>query len=164
MSGTNFLEQLTAEYYELNGNYVVRNRKYGMRSRGGWIGEFDVVAIDIAKKKIVHIECCARRKSKDTTQSSLERKFATAREHIRSVVTWLDESYELRQIAIIEGKTKRLKITIPGAKVMSSEQFIEDCIILCRHYAEIRMVIPETHPIMRTIYFVHLYTNEKTYW
>jgi len=44
----NFLEQLVAEWYEWQGYFVCVNRKYGKRPGGGWTGEADVLACQVA--------------------------------------------------------------------------------------------------------------------
>jgi hypothetical protein len=52
----NFLEQLAAEWYEFRGYFVRRNIRVGLRPRGGYESELDVVAFDPDKGHLVHIE------------------------------------------------------------------------------------------------------------
>jgi hypothetical protein len=52
----NFLEQLIAEWYELQGYFIRKNVLVGKRDRGGYECELDVVAFHPSKRHLVHIE------------------------------------------------------------------------------------------------------------
>ena len=47
---SNFLEELTAEWYEFNGYFVRRNVNVGKRPEGGYECELDVVAFHPMKR------------------------------------------------------------------------------------------------------------------
>lgn len=163
MYNINFLEQLAYEYYQILGYFVIKNRKIAIRAAGGWDGELDVVAIDVMRKKVVHVECGAGRKSRAETKSRLEKKFALAKQHIHQLVPWDERQFELEQVALVDSRKRRSAFRVDGAKTMTSKGFVEDCIDVVRAYIERGTVVPETYPILRTIYFVHLYTNGTTY-
>ena len=52
----NFLEQLIAEWYELQGYFLRRNVWVGKRAKGGYECELDIIAFHPGKKHLVQIE------------------------------------------------------------------------------------------------------------
>jgi hypothetical protein len=52
----NHLEELVAEWYQLDGFFVRRNVQVGKRERGGYECELDIVAFHPKTRRLVHVE------------------------------------------------------------------------------------------------------------
>lgn len=90
---TNFLEQLTAEYYSHMGYFVRTNVKYGLRKKGGYKGEMDVVAFHPESLTLLHIETSMDADSWEKRKSKFQKKFSTAREYYYKLF-----KFEIRRI------------------------------------------------------------------
>ncbi|MCC6738220.1 MAG: hypothetical protein IT452_04180 [Planctomycetia bacterium] len=77
----NFLEQLAAEYFSLAGYFVRTNVKFGRRSRGGFAGEADVLAVRMGGRDLVHLETSMDALTWRARFSRFERKFGSASRH-----------------------------------------------------------------------------------
>ncbi len=71
----NFLEQLTAEWYEFRGYFVRRNIHVGPRERCGWECELDVVAFDPKRKHLIQIEPSMDADPWETRERRFRKKF-----------------------------------------------------------------------------------------
>jgi hypothetical protein len=76
----NFLEQLVAEWYEINGYFVRRNVRVGKLAHGGHEGELDVVAFHPEQKRLVHIESSMDGDTWDRREERFVRKFRVGRD------------------------------------------------------------------------------------
>lgn len=81
----NFLEQLVAEWYEYKGYFVRTNIKFGKRTRGGYMGEMDVVGYNTNTQDFVHIETSTDSLSWEKRKEIFERKFMDARKYYASI-------------------------------------------------------------------------------
>ena len=50
----NFLEQLVAEWYGYRDYFIRTNVKFGKRSKGGYTGEVDVLAVKPQERELIH--------------------------------------------------------------------------------------------------------------
>ena len=78
----NFLEQLVAEWHELQGYFVRRNVRVGQLAGGGFGGELDVVALHPGKKRLLHIEPSMDAHSWEQREERFRKKFEIGKIHI----------------------------------------------------------------------------------
>jgi len=91
----NFLEQLTAEWYQYKGYFVRTNIKYGKnaKGKGGHSGEMDVVAYNPKTKELTHIECSTETVEKKKIEPKFQKKFYTAKENYNKIFEALSDVY-----------------------------------------------------------------------
>lgn len=86
---TNYLEQLTAEWYEHRDFFIRRNILVGRRSKGGYEGELDVIGFRPAgpkgKAALLHVETSMDADSWAEREERFTRKFATGERYIRDL-------------------------------------------------------------------------------
>lgn len=78
----NFLEQLVSEWYSYRGYYVRENVRVGLREKGGYEGELDVVAFRPESGEIVHLETAMDALSWKRRREIFSRKFRKGEEYI----------------------------------------------------------------------------------
>lgn len=105
----NHLEQLVAEWYEYCGYFVRRNVHVGLRPKGGYECELDVVAFRPTDKKLVHIEPSLDADSWEHREKRYAKKFAAGKKYIPKLSEALDVPVEIDQIALFlfASKTNR---------------------------------------------------------
>jgi len=116
----NFLEQLVAEWYEIQGYFVRRNVKVGRRPKGGWDGELDVVAFHPRKKHLIHIEPSTDALPWGQRQKRFEKKFDAGRKYIPALFEGLNVPPEIEQIALLGIGSSKTHSSLGGGRVMTS--------------------------------------------
>lgn len=157
----NFLEQLAAEWYTLQGYFVRTNLKFGKRPEGGWIGEMDVVAIDPKTRQLVHIETSMDADSWQQGRARFARKFKTAKAHYSDLFKF--DLGGIRRIAIVgfssKGKTMSLEENV---EVWGVAEFVSKIGNDLRNRHPMRKAVPETLPLLRAMQFALFWGLEKT--
>lgn len=74
----NFLEKLTAEWYEYQGYFCLTNIRFGQTGHGGHLGEMDVIAYHPKTKEFIHVECSTDAWSWDQKKKVFGKKFENA--------------------------------------------------------------------------------------
>lgn len=95
----NFLEQLTAEWYEFNGYFCRTNIRFGETGHGGHIGEMDVIAYHPQTKEFIHTECSTDAWSWEEKKKVFIKKFGNA------------EKYYEQEFPFKKSKIKKIAIT-----------------------------------------------------
>ena len=75
----NFLEKLTAEWYEYKGYFIRTNIRFGKTGHGGHIGEMDVIAYHPKTREFIHIECSSDSLSWEKKKKIFTKKFKNAK-------------------------------------------------------------------------------------
>jgi hypothetical protein len=75
----NHLEQLVAEWLQYNGYFVRVSVPVGPRPKGGFEGELDVVAINVGRNHLLHVECSLDADSWPKRQERYAAKFVNRR-------------------------------------------------------------------------------------
>src|SRR5262249_49187492 len=96
----NHLEELVAEWYQLQGYFVRRNVQVGKRLQGGYECELDVVAFHPARQKLVHVEPSLDADKWEKREQRYAKKFAAGRRYIPMLFDGLTLPSELEQIAL----------------------------------------------------------------
>ena len=99
----NFLEQLTAEWYQYKGYFVRTNIKFGrnIHGRGGHAGEIDVIAYEPKTRDFIHIEASTDALVWPERKRIFERKFSDARRYYMEIFPFKEMDIKPRQIALV---------------------------------------------------------------
>ncbi|MFH1392928.1 MAG: hypothetical protein ABIG73_00895 [Patescibacteria group bacterium] len=147
---TNFLEQLAAEYYSHMGYFVRTNVKYGLRKKGGYEGEMDVVAFHPESLVLLHIETSMDADSWEKRKNKFQKKFSKAHDHYYKLF-----KFEIR---------KREKMVIVGfnsprddfwsiAPIKSIPDFVGEVTDYLSQFHPLNQAVPENYPLLRAMQF-----------
>lgn len=157
----NFLEQLVAEWYSYQGHFVRTNIKFGKRSRGGWAGEMDVIALDPSTGVLTHIETSTDSDSWGEREVRFARKFAGAREHLNQVCNF--PIAELRQVAIVANSLPSQDLNLgANVTVMPIPQLIRSITAELANLDPLRSAVPESYPLLRALQFGAFYGRSRS--
>ncbi|MCK4324567.1 MAG: hypothetical protein KAW89_08565 [Armatimonadetes bacterium] len=152
----NFLEQLAAEWYEYNDYFVLTNRTYGKRGKGGFEGEVDVLAFRLKEKErdFLHIETSTDASSYAVRKEKFRDQFAKAARYYR---TWLPcKPSEVRKIAIV-GWAKEPTVDKNyfgnGIEMQTIPQFIAQIAEELADKRPTEAAVPEGFPLVCAIQF-----------
>ncbi len=157
----NFLEQVAAEWFTLNGYFVRTNLKYGKRAKGGWEGEMDVVAFHPQTGEFIHIETSMDAGSWANRQKKFARKFQSAEAHLSELFSF--PIREKRRIAVVGfGNIGRPDALGAGIEVKSLAQFIREVGKDLQKLHPLKQAIPETMPLLRAMQFaIHWHPSKN---
>ena len=156
----NFLEQLIAEWYELQGYFIRKNVLVGKRDRGGYECELDVVAFHPGKKHLVHIEASMDASSWTERERRFKKKFDAGRKHIPILFNGLDIPTNIDQIAVLVFASKQKKDTLAGGELILGNELLKIIFADLQPRSIYSHTIPEQFPILRAFTFVAQYRNE----
>ncbi|OGD40462.1 hypothetical protein A3I30_00060 [Candidatus Azambacteria bacterium RIFCSPLOWO2_02_FULL_44_14] len=148
----NFLEQLTAEWYEYNGYFVRQNVKFGKRKEGGWRGEMDVIAYNTNNKTSLHIETSTDSNTRAQREKKFKRKFSDAQQYYEEIFHFKSSP---KRLAIVS-----FRMTMPqdldfgsDIEIKTIPQFIREIVTELSVKDPRADVIPESYPLLRAIQF-----------
>lgn len=147
---TNFLEQLTAEYYSHMGYFVRTNVKYGLRKKGGYEGEMDVVAFHPESLSLLHIETSMDADSWEKRKNKFQKKFSTASRYYDKLFRFEIEKTEKM---VIVGFNPPRNDFWGVAPIKSIPDFVEEITDYLSQFHPLRQAIPENYPLLRAIQF-----------
>jgi hypothetical protein len=150
----NFLEQLTAEWYEYQGYFVRRNVHVGKRPDGGWECELDVVAFHPGKKHLVQIEPSMDSNSWPKREERYTKKFEAGRRHIPKLFAGIEIPEHIEQIALFGLGSKTNNPTLAGGTVWLVGDLLAQIVGTLRQKRVEREAVSEQFPLLRTIQFV----------
>ncbi len=150
----NFLEKLTAEWYQYKGLLVRTNIKFGKnaRGKGGYVGEMDVVAYDPNTKTLLHIETSTDSDTRAKREKRFKRKFEDARRYYLQVFPFKNT---LKQIAVVSFRNSVSKDMNfgPGVEIKTIPQFVREIVDELKIKDPRKDAISETYPLLRAIQF-----------
>jgi hypothetical protein len=153
----NFLEQLLAEWYELQGYFIRRNVWVGKRARGGYECELDVVGFHPERKHLVQIEPSMDADSWAIREKRFHNKFEAGRKYIPSLFRGMHVPDTVEQIAVLVFAGKKDRSTLAGGKLVLIQEARGDILRDLRGRSINRDMVPEQMPIIRTLQFVAEY-------
>jgi hypothetical protein len=156
----NFLEQLLAEWYELQGYFIRKNVLVGKRPQGGHDCELDVVAFHPAKKHLVHIEASMDASSWAERERRFKKKFDAGRKHIPLLFRGLDIPTNIDQFAVLVFASKQKRDTLAGGKLILGNDIMKEIFEDLQNRSIYSQAIPEQFPILRAFQFVAQYRKE----
>jgi hypothetical protein len=148
------LEDLIREYYEWQGFIVRRNIKVGRLGHGGWEGELDIVAYHPISGELLHLEPSIAALPWSKRESRFAKKFTAGRKYIFSdVFPWLDNSINLRQIAVLISRGTRTEIA--GGELITIDELAKEIRDKLKELGKMSSsAIPEQFPLLRTIQLI----------
>ncbi len=171
----NFLEQLTAEWYQYKGYFVRTNIKFGRNAHGmgGHVGEMDVVAYKPESSDFIHIETSTDAYSWTKRRERFERKFTDARKYYMEIFPFKQINIRPRQIAIVgfnRNSAPEVNFWRSSAPTESPWGNIEiEVLHIPKFFLEINTeltnkdpqsdAIPETYPLLRAIQYSVFYNR-----
>ena len=156
----NFLEQLIAEWYELQGYFIRKNVLVGKRARGGYECELDVVGFHPGKKHLVHLEASMDASSWSEREKRFKKKFEAGKKHIPELFKDLDIPRNIDQIVVLVFASKQNRDTLAGGKLILGNELLEEIFSDLQHRSIYSRTIPEQFPILRALQFVAQYRKE----
>lgn len=174
----NFLEQLTAEWYQYQGYFVRTNAKFGRRPNGGYIGEMDVIGYrpsetETALPEFIHIECSTDADKWPDRKVKFEKKFTDARRYYQEIFPFKTINIRPKQLAIVGFNLKPTSIvnywksTEPPNSIWGDIRIV--VINIPRFFqliqAELKNknpqkdAVPESYPLLRAIQYSAFYNK-----
>lgn len=150
----NYLEQLVAEWYELNGYFVRRNVLVGKRPQGGYECELDVVAFHPEKRLLVHVEPSMDSHTWEVREKRFAKKFAAGRSYIPRLFAGLDVPKEIEQIALLGYAGPKSRTTLADGKVLLVPVLLKEIVAHLANRKIASGAVPEQFVILRTLQFV----------
>lgn len=170
----NFLEQLAFEWYGYQGYFVRTNVKFGRRSRGGYVGEMDVVGYKPETQDFIHIEASTDALTWPKRKEIFERKFTDARKYYMEIFPFKRMDLKPRQIALVgfnlspSPEIASWKSSAPNEspwgdimiEVIHVPRFLKQINSELKNKNPQNDAIPETYPLLRAIQYSAFYNKE----
>ena len=153
----NFLEQLIAEWYELQGYFIRKNLLVGRRPKGGYECELDVVAFHPGKGHLIQVEASMDAASWSEREKRFEKKFEAGKKYIPELFKDLGIPQHIDQIAVLVFASKQNRDTLAGGRIMLGNELLEEIFADLQHRSIYSRTIPEQFPILRALQFVAQY-------
>ena len=98
----NHLEDLIAEWYVYQQFFVKRNIRLETRNNGGYVGEIDLLVLDLDQNLVKHIEISSDSRSKARRNEMFNRKFEVAVPTINQILNQLEPEFTIqREVALL---------------------------------------------------------------
>ena len=155
----NFLEQLTAEWYEHNGYFIRTNLKFGRSAngRGGHIGEMDVVAFHPMNKVLIHVETSTDSYSWEKRQRHFESKFTRAEKYYSQLFHFDYDSIEkLAIVGLRKSPTDWISFGEDIA-ILTTPAFINHITERLKNLSPLKQAVPEHWPLIRVLQLSSFY-------
>jgi hypothetical protein len=153
----NHLEELVAEWYQLQGYFVRRNIQVGKRLKGEYECELDVVAFHPELQELVHIEPSLDSNKWEQREQRYCKKFAAGRRYIPDLFRGLKLPSEVKQIALFVYGGGINRTFVGGGRVIFIKQFMREVLEKLRTRPVSSSAIPEEYPLLRTLQFAAQY-------
>lgn len=150
----NYLEQLVAEWYEYRGYFVRRNVWVGLRAKGGYECEIDVVAFHPEKKHLVQIEPSMDTNSWEKREKRYRAKFDAGKRHIPTIFSGFTLPPKLDQIALLNYASTANHTKLGGGRVQLVPELLTEILSELRQRSVKSQAVPEQFIILRTLQFV----------
>lgn len=145
----NFLEELSSEWYEYQGYFVKKNIRVDKLDKGGYKGEFDVVAYNPYTHELIHIETSGASTSIRNTVEKFNKKFKyTQDDYIR--ILKFKEIKTIKKIAIA-GYSKTTSAKLDGIELITIPRFVQNISVEIDKINFMKIILPEKFPLLRAI-------------
>ena len=151
----NFLEQLVAEWYGYRDYFIRTNVKFGKRSKGGYTGEVDVLAVKPQERELIHVEASMDAYSWPKRREVFDRKFHKVQTHYQKLVGFEPDQDRIQRIALVG-----LNRTYPvehfegaGFEILLIPDFVAELVEYLDKKHPLREAVPETYPLLRALQF-----------
>ena len=152
----NFLEQLVAEWYAYRGYFVRTNVMYGKRTKGGYVGEMDVVAYEPREKHLVHVETSSDARTWAERATRFTEKFRRAAPQYRNVFSFDYNSIERLAVVGYTGNVGMMRLG-RDIRAVSIRDFVLEVSEEVSRRSPLRGIVPEVYPRLRAIQLAAYY-------
>jgi hypothetical protein len=146
----NHLEQLVSEWLQYNKYFVRVSVQVGPRQRGGFEGELDVVAINLSKRHLIHVECSLDALSHREREERFRAKFERGRQHINSVFPGIDTPENFEQVVVLQFASGRIR-KFGGARLVTVRELIHEIYAGLEGTSPQSKAVPSNLPLLRTL-------------
>lgn len=147
----NHLETLIGEYLEWQGYFVVKNKKVGRLSHGGWTMELDVIGYHPKTNSVVHYEPSTDADDWEKREARFTKKMNAAKLFISTEVLTHTKFTNIRHIAVLPSHPKS-RDQIAGFELQSIDELINEIKIEVSKVGKLRQsAISENFPLLRTL-------------
>ena len=146
----NHLEQLVSEWLQYRGYFVRTSVPVGPRPRGGFEGELDVVAINLANKHLLHVECSLDALSKAARQERFASKFERGRRYAREVFQGAAVPDKLEQVVVLQFASG-VDREFGGARLVIVRELVHEIIDGLRDTSPASKAVSSNLPLLRTL-------------
>lgn len=155
----NFLEQLAAEWYAVQGFFVRTNVKANRRSNGGWGNELDVLAFKPGSGELVHLETSWDALTWDGRKNRfITKKFVFSSKQYAQLIGHAPLSIKKR--AVVGTSHSCPEATwAEDIEVVTVPRFVAEICAGLKGKHPLRDIVPETYPRLRAIQFALSYGN-----
>jgi hypothetical protein len=143
---------LVAEWLQYNHYFVRVSVPVGPRGQGGFEGELDVIAVNLAinPPHFLHVECSLDALSAKKRESHFAAKFERGRRLARSVFRGLPVPEEPEQVLVLQfasGKTRK----IGGVRLVTVRELIREIYDGLKDTSPQSGAVPSNLPLLRTL-------------
>jgi hypothetical protein len=156
----NHLEQMVAEWYEYQGYFVRRNIHVGLRPKGGYECELDIVAFHPSTRHLVHLEPSLDADSWKIREKRFSLKFEAGKRYIPELFRDLDIPETIEQFAVLVFASKSNHQTLGGGKIILARELIQEIFQSIKYKKLAEQAIPEQFLILRSFQYVNEYRND----
>jgi hypothetical protein len=121
----NHLEQLVSEWLQYNKYFVRVSEPVGPRAKGGYEGELDVVALNLAKNHFLHVECSLDAWAQERREQRFTEKFERGRRYAKQIFEGIPITGKLDQVIILQFSAGNVR-TIGGARLVLVRELIRE--------------------------------------
>lgn len=150
-----YLQRLSAEWYEYQGYFVHTDLWVGLESDGSYECELDVVAFHPLRRHLVHLEPSFDLLTWQERERHFEPKFVAGRKYLHRLFG-TEGQVHLEQIALIVAD-EQMPRTIAGARVLRLSDFMSAMLEALGTFDMAEAVVPEQWPLVRTLQLVVAY-------
>jgi hypothetical protein len=147
----NHLEQLVSEWLQYRGYFVRVSVPVGRRTKGGFEGELDVVALNLPEKHLLHVECSLDALQGQKREQKFAGKFERGRRYIRDVFNGIELPDELDQVVLLQFASSKSPRTLGGGRLVTVREFINEVFDGLKATSPSSGAVPSTLPLLRTL-------------
>lgn len=148
--GMNHLEQIVSEWLQYNGYFVRVSVPVGARSKGGYEGELDVVAINPGSQHLIHVECSLDAHSEEKREERFAAKFERGRRYIKDVFPGFPVSSIPEQVVVLQFSSGKIR-SIGGARLVTVRELIHEIFFGLHGTSPQSKAVSSNLPLLRTL-------------
>lgn len=146
----NHLEELTKEWLEYRGYFVRQSVLVGPRTKGGYEGELDIVALNPVTRHLLHVECSLDALAWDKRALRFAAKFERGRRFVPSLFDGLDVPDDLDQacVLLMAGTVRQ---EVGGVRIVRVADLVAQIMQHVGRYRPEKSAVPSGYPLLRTL-------------
>lgn len=154
-NGTEYLEELLAEWHEYKGYFVYRNLWVGLQADGSYECELNVVGYHPQKNTVIQVEPSLDVQDWEARKRHFQLKFEAGKKYLHRMFN-VSPSPKVEQIAVLAFPGEP-RYSIAGARVLTLADLITEIMGKLGTYRMSSYTLPDQWPLLRTLQFVAEY-------